>query len=915
VEVVGRQRELAHVEERLDAAATGPVRLVLAGEPGIGKTTVWEAGLTSAAARGFRVLTARPTEAESALAYAGLADLLADVEEDAFASLPEPQRFGLDVALLRAAPAGRRSDPRAVYAGFCSVLTTLAGREPIVVAVDDLQWLDRPSTRALEFAWRRVQAPIAFLASERVDAGASTAPSGWPDEQDRLRLRPLGPAALHQLIKQRLDVNLPRPTLLRVHEACGGNAFFALQIARALVDENALDVRVAWPLAEDTRELVATRLAALTPAVRDALIRLAAAPRATGALVGSEELEAAEEAGLVQVSRASGRVRFAHPFFASAVYLSASPEQRRRIHAELAEGAETLERAHHLALATELPDAQVAAELDRAAELALARGAPEVAAELAERAAELTPASDARDAGARKLSAAASYLFSGAPAKAASLLQTLLDGTDDALRAPALHLLSLVRFREESFAEAMGLLHEAAERSAGNPSVRAAVELDLALIWISISFDHRPAAAHAAAAAEHAEQSGDEGLLASALAVKTLVDFLLGGGIDERQLARSLDLEDEDRPTQAEIRPSLIAGFLALFSGRIDDARSRLYPLRDRMRDRGQEADLPLLSIHLAWLESVVGDLPKARMLSDEALELAAIGGTMTAHALAFAALLEAHAGDADRYRERVAAALAAMGSAEFCLVVQWIAMATGVLELPLGNYEAVDAALERPTVFFEHEEVVEPIQLVFLPDKIEALVALGELERAERLTNLLDASGEHFARPATLATAARCRAVLHAARGDLAEAQASLERALAFHEHAPIPLEVARTLLTLGQVERRRKQKARALETLTRSAAICDEIGARLWAERARSELGRLGPRREADELTASEERVATLAASGLTNREIAATAFMSQKTVEAHLSRIYRKLRIRSRAQLARGLAERETAPASTR
>jgi DNA-binding NarL/FixJ family response regulator len=207
----------------------------------------------------------------------------------------------------------------------------------------------------------------------------------------------------------------------------------------------------------------------------------------------------------------------------------------------------------------------------------------------------------------------------------------------------------------------------------------------------------------------------------------------------------------------------------------------------------------------------------------------------------------------------------------------------------------------------FEHADNVDPIHLTFVPDKIEALVALDDLERAERLAELMRTMGERFGRPPTQAAAERSRGAILAARGDLDAAEAACHSALAHLAVAPLPLEVARTLLLLGQIERRRKQRARARVTLERSLAVCEEVGAKVWAERVRAELARLGDRRLPSELTASELRVADLAASGLTNREIAATAFMSQKTVEANLSRIYRKLGIRSRAQIALNLPER--------
>jgi DNA-binding CsgD family transcriptional regulator len=515
------------------------------------------------------------------------------------------------------------------------------------------------------------------------------------------------------------------------------------------------------------------------------------------------------------------------------------------------------------------------------------------------------PISPARSdaAAARRLDAGALYLQAGDPAKAASLATGLCDTADAALRARARHLLALVRFREERFEEAAALLYEAA-RDAVDPEQRAAIELDLALAGISASFDHEPARAHAAIAVEQASRGKDTGLLASTLAVEALTDFLIGDGVDETQLARALQLEEDGRG-RIEMRPTLIAGFLGFYTGRVDVAYSLLYPLREAMRERGEQAELPLLDIHLAWLECLIGNVPQARRLCDEAVELATLSHTMEAHAHAFAALLEAHVGDVDACRAQVLAAETASAAADYCLVIQWIAIATGLLEVSLGNMAEADRALEPITAYFEGRETVEPIHLSLLPDKIEALVGLGMLDRAERLTDLLVASGEHFQRPATLAAAARSRAIVLAGRRDLVGAQDAIAIALAHHEAAPLPLELARTLIVKGQLERRRKQRGAAAASLGQALAICEQVGAARWAEQARAELARTGTVRGNDELTPSETRVAELAATGLTNREIAATAFMSQKTVEANLSRVYRKLGIRSRAELGVRLA----------
>jgi DNA-binding CsgD family transcriptional regulator len=259
----------------------------------------------------------------------------------------------------------------------------------------------------------------------------------------------------------------------------------------------------------------------------------------------------------------------------------------------------------------------------------------------------------------------------------------------------------------------------------------------------------------------------------------------------------------------------------------------------------------------------------------------------------------------ARRRPRRSSSPFAAAGVAAF-----WATTALGLLELSLGNNEEVVTTLAVSIELVEELGLVEPGRQPFLPDAIEAYVRLGELERAERLTELQEKRGRKFGRAWAIVTGARCRALVLAARGDVAAALDGLERVLTEQPPLPIPLDNARTLLVRGQLERRRKQKRLAGKSLRCALEICEEIGAALWAERVRAEMQRLGRIQDPDDLTATEARVATLAASGLTNREIAASAFMSQKTVEANLSRIYRKLGIRSRAELGLRLAEREPA-----
>ena len=559
-------------------------------------------------------------------------------------------------------------------------------------------------------------------------------------------------------------------------------------------------------------------------------------------------------------------------------------------------------------------DEEVAALLHEAAARARARGAPDVAAELGEQSYALTPADRPREAWARGVATAEHHFHAGDLERTRGLLVELVDGAGPGPpRSRVLRLLGEVSYHLGSLDDALGYLREAVDEAAGDPGSVAPAELDLSLVLSSSFGSFEEAAAAAGRALAAAELLGDRTLLSFALAMSAATEFFfLGRELDEEKLARALSLEDPERPSPIERRPSFIAAYALLHAEQLERARGLLESLRDHLVERGEESDLPELLALLAHLECVAGNLDEAGALADQAYELASQAGSDSSAAIARAiqAIVDAHAGRAAETRAAAAEAIELAGRSGWQIAAFWASTALGLLELSIGNDEAVVTTLAHSIEIIETRGLVEPSRQPFLPDAIEALVRLGELDRAERLTEQLEERGRVLGRPWVVVTGARCRALVLAARGDVAAALACLDRAIAEQPQLPMPLENARTLIVKGQLERRRKQKRAARESLRRAIELCEEIGAALWAERARSELGRLGRMPDPDGLTVTEVRVAALAASGLTNREIATSAFMSQKTVEANLSRIYRKLGIRSRAELGVRLAEREPA-----
>ena len=277
--LIGREQELARLEAFVEGTADGPPRLVLEGEAGIGKTTLWRAGVEHARELGFRVLESRPVAPERELSFAALGDLLSGTHDE-IGDLPAPQRRALRIALLLEEAEGEPADERAVAAAMLGLLRRLAADKPLVVALDDIQWLDAPSAGTLQFAFRRLdREPIRVLATSRLRADTTTVSF---DDAGRIEVGRLPLQALDQLVRTRLGARFLQPTLRRLEEAAGGNPFYALEIAASL-QRSGVDVEPGEPLPIPLalREVVRDRLASLSPSVRQAALATAALAQPT----------------------------------------------------------------------------------------------------------------------------------------------------------------------------------------------------------------------------------------------------------------------------------------------------------------------------------------------------------------------------------------------------------------------------------------------------------------------------------------------------------------------------------------------------------------------------------------------------------------------------------------------------------
>ncbi len=906
--LVSRPVEFRAVAEFLRSAAGQISGLVIEGEAGIGKTTLWLAAIDQARERGFDVLSTRVGEAESVLAYAAVADLLGEVNPAVLASLHDVQRLAVDRVLLRASTEGPPTDQRVVAAALASVVDSLAKDSPVLVAIDNVHWLDTSSQAAIAYAARRFKGRVGLLITERCDPHRGNALS-WlqlatPDRIERIRIGPLSIGGLHALISQRLGRSFARPTMVRIAEISGGNPFYALELARAIHIGSS---RAQPSLPATLAELMRLRIGSLEGPAGEILLAAATVANPTVELLAQvvdttvdravELLEEAESKGVIAIE--GNRVRFSHPLLAQSVYTDASPARRRAMHRALAEVVLLPElRARHMALAAARADTETLKALDTAADAARARGAPAAAAELVELAIGL-----GGDKPSRRIRAAEHHFTAGDADRARSLLESTIDELQPGLlRGIALNLLAGLRIYDDTFVDAAVLLKRALDDAESNPALLAQTRLSLAFAQgMSGEFDESLQNAREAVAL--AEEFGYPPLTSRALAMLVNTKFLYGHGIDEASLQRALELEDPSLDVPIPFCASAVNALVNAWTGQLNIASRQMAEVRDRCVERGAENDMMAVTACSTLIEMWRGNFGEAATLAEDTMERAEqVGGSRTI-ALIVRAAVNAYIG---RERDARADAEAALTIARECgspRLAEWPTMSLGFLEVSLGNYAQALTTLQPMVDVFDSLPGSEIMNATFIPDAVEAMVAMGRHADAVPLIEELEQNGNRLGRSWMLALGARCRSMWLAATGDVAAAARLAQDAMAEHERLPMPFERARTELLLGRLQRRQRQKETAAATLRDALEAFETMGTPLWADRARAELTRtnVAPSRTVA-LTPSEQQVAELAASGMTNRDVAAALFISPKTVEANLARIYRKLGINSRAALGR-------------
>src|SRR6266536_2053403 len=707
---------------------------------------------------------------------------------------------------------------------------------------------------------------------------------------ERLALGPLSLGAVRRLLQERLDAAFPRPILRRIYDQSAGNAFFALELARALWSRGGvLSPADELPVPRELERLLAERLERLPSETQEALAAVAALAEPTLDLVQEELLEPAFADGVLALEH--DRIRFAHPLLAAVAYQRLVPRARRVLHRRLGELVRDPEqRARHLARGADGVDAAVAATLDAAAAREQARGAPETAAELAEHAIRLTPAEHRHETALRRVKAAEYEMLAGDDRRARALLEEAL-ADDRAGPARARVLQGLAMIEENADVErGIAILREALEHSRGDDALQAELNAQLALMLHNVPREAEP---FARSAVEVAERVGDPVLLAAALCSLATIEFRLGRGLRPDLCDRALELDGQCEAMPITSRPVTWLGAAIKRAGDIDRSRALLERARRIGYDRGDCTVAGPLYLSCD-LELMADKWQRGLELVDEVSALAAQSERPTDMVAALCAAAHLHAHLGDEAETRRCAAEARRLSDERAAAAQTIRVTSAALSL-------LELSLDRPAAAFE-----EPAILLSFPYEIEAAIALGETDEAEELLDWIEERALRLDREWALACAARCRGLLAAARGDEAGAAAAFERALQEHERVQYRrFELGRTLLAQGETLRRFKKRRAAREAIEAARDLFDELGARLWSVKAGRELARVAGRRRTEGLTETERRVAALVASGKSNKEVASELFVTVHTVESNLTRIYEKLGVRSRTELARRLA----------
>ncbi len=919
--LVGRDTQCVWIEHLLDGARAGQSSaLVIRGEPGIGKSTLLEHAV--AAASGMQVLTVRGVESESEVAFLGLADLVRPVSAE-LRRLPEPMCLALAGALAVGPPSD--ADRFTVYIAALHLLSLAAQRQPLLVAVDDFQWVDSASQEALGCVARRLGTEgIVILLAMRGSGGAEI--DAWQlATMDVPGLdRDSAGALLRSSVGQR---HVAQHVTDRLLDSARGNPLALLEICSLLSDEQLAGSEPLidpLPVGPSLERVFLPRVEGLPSQVRRTLL-VAAASDDTDALtvmgalkrlgLGRELLEAPESAGLLWLD--GGQVRFRHPILRAVVYHSATNADRQSAHRALAASLSDIGAADravwHQAAAAVAPDEVLAVKLEQAAAQAQARGGQVAAARALECAAGVTLQADAR---ARRLLAAAQAAYAGGRvAWARALLETAVSASQDSLTRADIHHLRgrLEMWRGPAPFARQLLAREAAIVAPLDPGRAAMMVADAAMASI-MTGSIKLAVRTARESCDLAGRSLSPGIVEVTSTVEGIARSLMG----ETQSAypRIRAGVADDRTMQLPIFLASMVAQVAVWAGDYREARRILDAIISKAHRTGALGEIAFPLAVLADAHFRAGAWVDAYATANEAVRAGADSGQESALSFGLVQLarIEAARGLEAECRQHGREAVALAEPRGGFAIHFFAAAALGLLELGSARFEAAAEAMSWLPAVAEAEGMREPAVVPWLPDAVEAAARSRDAEKAAMLLTVLDEQAAVAPGRWARAAAARCHGVL-ASEDSYRDA---FETALSCHGQAP-SFERARTELCLGERLRRSKRRKEADGWLRAAAGTFGRLGAVPWADRALAELEAAGGARLAHtgsiaaRLTAQELQIALAVGQGATNREAGIALFLSEKTIETHLSSVYRKLGVRRRAELAALCASERLTPAS--
>ncbi|MFE4581562.1 helix-turn-helix transcriptional regulator [Streptomyces chartreusis] len=922
-QVIGREELFTAARDQL--ARGGSV--LLHGPAGIGKSTVLRALAGECGATARTVLRCSPTESESHLPFLALADLLGLVLDEVSDRLPAAQLTALEAALTGRGESTLQRDGLALRLAVLSALRALADTGPVLVVADDLQWLDPASAELLGFAARRLgDTPVRMLFAVRTDGEEYDRHlRASPPDTLAVRLGPLSRAQMSTLLENRGYTGLPRSTVRDIHRTSGGNALFALELGRALA-ENATPPRPGEPLPVPTslRALVLNRLEMLSDQARRTLLVASAGARPTLALLhaaGRDDAEAetaqAAELGLLATEPEGPAVRFAHPMISAALYAEAPAQERRAAHAALSTAAsDPIERARHLALATTGTDPEVAARLAEAAALARDRGAPSVAAQLSLLAARHTPADGTPSPDALRLAATEDAITAGELDLARDIAREVLART--AVPAERVRAwIAVIETAGHAMTEVDSIFPQALADAGEDPKLLALVHYQLTWRALLVEGDFEEAREEAGYAAELAARAGDRYTELLALALKAQIETLMGHPDAPATIRRALE-EPQDPRVACHHNGAGYSRFRWLImSDQLPEARAAVTALLREVRRHGWvESEVHFLR-GVAETELHSGHCGRALDLARESLRLARDTGIGEVASAVLTSLAEAAGGEVER---ALTLAREAMEHAEEDgdqMYVSRALAALGHAQLVAGDTEAAVRSLRRVREVEQGLGITDPARGRWHGDLAEALVRGGEIAEAQDVIDVTREQALRLDRESVLAVLDRAQALVRAARGDRDAAVAQLTSAQDRLGKLGYGLEEARAAFALAQL----RSGAAGPTSYDEPARLFRRCRALPWLRRveAAAAVGAVEPAPAPvvapdgldglDGLASMERQVAALVMEGATNREIAARLFISVKTVEATLTRVYRKLGIRSRVDIVRLAAGRRT------